>query len=48
MTPATDHDEEMLDDPDLLASLDEPATEDGDEVFAAIDTMLDAIERAVA
>jgi hypothetical protein len=42
---------EYVDDPDLEAALDEAEVEEGepaDEVFAAIDTMLEAIGRAVA
>jgi hypothetical protein len=39
---------EVVDDPDLQASLDEPATEDGEEVFAAVREMIAAIGRAVA
>ncbi|MCU0686057.1 MAG: hypothetical protein MUF34_28065 [Polyangiaceae bacterium] len=46
--PATNEEVERIDDPDLEASLDEPATEDGEEVFAAIDDMIRAIARAVA
>ncbi|HEU4539219.1 MAG TPA: hypothetical protein VFS00_34095 [Polyangiaceae bacterium] len=47
--PSADEQEvEVVDDPDLQASLDEPATEDGEEVFAAVREMIAAIGRAVA
>jgi hypothetical protein len=46
--PATNEEVERIDDPDLEASLDEPATEDGEEVFAAVREMIAAIGRAVA
>jgi hypothetical protein len=46
--PATNEEVERIDDPDREASLDEPATEDGEEVFAAIEDMIRAIARAVA
>jgi hypothetical protein len=46
--PATNEEVERIHDPDLEASLDEPATEDGAEVMAAIDDMIRAIARAVA
>jgi hypothetical protein len=40
--PATNEEVERIDDPDLEASLDEPATEDGEEVMDAIDDMIRA------
>ncbi|HEU4407800.1 MAG TPA: hypothetical protein VFS43_21225 [Polyangiaceae bacterium] len=47
--PAADEQEvEVVDDPDLRASLDEPAPHDADKVMDAIDHMIEAIARAVA
>jgi hypothetical protein len=47
--PSADEQEvEVVDDPDLEASLDEPATEDGEDVHAALREMLRAIRKAVA
>lgn len=46
--PDADEDLEHLDDPDLEAALDEPATESADEVMAAMRAMLEAYRRAVA
>jgi hypothetical protein len=34
--PADEQEVEVVDDPDLEASLDEPATEDGEDVHAAV------------
>jgi hypothetical protein len=47
--PPTDPQEvEVVDDPDLQASLDEPAPYDGDEVLADLRAMVAAIRKAVA
>lgn len=49
--PSDEQEVEYVDDPDLEVALDEAEVEAGEpaeEVFAAIDTMLEAIGRAVA
>ncbi len=46
--PSDDDDVEHVDDPDLEASLDEPATEGADEVMATMRAMIEAYRRAVA
>lgn len=46
--PADEQEVEYLDDPDLEASLDEPAPYDAEEVHAAMREMLRAIRKAVA
>ena len=46
--PDDDDSVEYVDDPDLRASLDEPAIATADEVMAAIDDMIEAYRRAVA
>lgn len=47
--PPTDEQEvEVIDDPDLQASLDEPAPYDAEEVHASMREMLRAIRKAVA
>lgn len=46
--PADEREVEYVDDPDLEASLDEPAPHDAEKVMDAIDDMIEAIARAVA
>ncbi|HEU4407467.1 MAG TPA: hypothetical protein VFS43_19530 [Polyangiaceae bacterium] len=46
--PADEHEVEVIDDPDLQASLDEPAPHDAHEVLTDLRAMVAAIRKAVA
>jgi hypothetical protein len=46
--PVEEEEVEVVDDPDLEASLDEPAPYDAEEVHASLREMLRAIRKAVA